>query len=329
MTRYTTMIEEKNTTIENLHNDKSRHNTDFEHLNKQILAKLNSISQRPQKQDLGELKDLLTSVNKLEKEISILKQNNRDFVSKHDDNIYQLKDQIVKATNEMKNSKKVETVIKTIREPQPIRERIVHAPPVKERIIRTAPVVRVSRSPGRVFREIPKQSVSHHHGRCTCSCGMRGGVETLKHSRYDVEKCPICNVGYVNTVNNSVRDTRINQNSNFYREEQKNTNKMYVEPLVGKTYQSRVSNEVPLKTSGFSNNYVVENSLVSRNPPTRFRKPQRYSVEPIRNQIINLLPKKTGERKSVRELEKQLVSQRMTESEQVTDVQVRTSTTRR
>lgn len=341
MTRYTTLIEEKNTTIENLHSENGRHKTHFESLNKQILEKLNSLARRPntQKQDLGELKQLLTSVNKLDRDISKLKQNNQEIISKHEQNFFILKDKLNKTADEMKESKKVETITKTIIEPGPVRERIIHAPPPRTRVVRNLPirenvvsthkVVRPSPSPARVYREMPVKSPVHYHNRCTCTCGARNGVQTVKTDRFHVEKCPICNVGYVNTVNNSVRGSRVKQGTNGYFEEQKNSSKMYVEKQAGKIYQSRLSHEPPLKNSVFSNNWMVENSIVKRGEPLKFQKPVRYSVEPLHKRISHKIRSGFGVRKSVREMDPYLISEKMTESENITDIKVRKSVTRK
>jgi hypothetical protein len=320
VTKYSTMVEEKNELINNLREESNKYKEDFEKLNGVILSKLTALLNKPngQPQNMEEINRLLSSVNKLDKDISFLRQNNKEIINKHENNFYLLKDQLNKATNEMKNSKRVETITKTVVQP-PIRERIIRTPPVVKRVIKASP------SPARVYREIPTSSTIRYQNKYTCNCNRMNNH--INH--YTVEKCPICNVGLVNTIkSNSRLSENPNQSNNFVSGNQSIRSNVFTEKLTGKSYQRRLSTE-PLKNSTFSNQYYIKNSTIGQEQPLLSRKSAKYSVEPLHKRISHKIRKSNNGRISTRELDPYLMSETVKKSENIKGVEVRKSYSRR
>jgi hypothetical protein len=316
VTKYSTMVEEKNELISNLRQESDKYKQDYENLNNVILAKITELLNKPdgQPQNMDEIRKLLSSVNKLDQDISLLRENNQEIISKHENNFYHLKDQLNKATDEIRNSKKVETVTKTIIQ-APMRERVVSGPPIRKRVISNPPIqkriIRASRSPSRVYRETPVRSNISYSQKCNCNC-----VNSNVGSEYNVEKCPICKVGLVNTYKSNSRLSAF-QNQSMH-------SNLFTEKLTGKSYQKHSPEK--LKNSMFSNQYYVKNSNVMRENPVSSRMSARYSVEPKR--ISHTIRKSNNPRISVNELDPVLVSRNVNEFEKVKNVEVRKSVTR-
>jgi uncharacterized protein YdcH (DUF465 family) len=284
--KYSTMVEEKNELIKNLRHESSKYKEDFEKLNNIILSKLTALLNKPgaQPQNLKEIQRLLSSVNKLDHDISRLQQNNKEIISKHENNFYILKDQLNKATDEMRNSRKVETITKTIIKAPPL-------PPVVKRYVSKQPitkkVIKASRSPSKVYREIPVRSGITYEKKCHCNCNQI----TTNTNCYTIEKCPICNVGMVNAINkrNYIASEFQNKTKGFIVDKSENQSNLYSDALTEKVYQRRSSTE-PMKYSGIQNHYL-KTSNVQRGNSVSSRYSERYSADPLGGEIRSRLRK--------------------------------------
>ena len=315
------MVDEKNELIRSLREESNKYKSEFDRLNNEVLMRLTTLLNKPgdNSASIEDIRKLLMSVNKLDRDISQLKQNNKEIISKHDNNFYVLRDRLNKATDEMKNSKKVEQVTKEVYRPPPIKERIIRAPPVQTKIIRSpSPIVRT-------YREVPKTTHVEYQKKCNCTCNHR----QVEAKCYSLEKCPICNVGYVNTKHDR---TRISANQSTLSHYSTNSpvlqNKVFVEPSKNKIYERRMSTE-PIKHSMFSNKYLVENSVEHKEEPMMSRGSVRYSVEPLHKRISHRIRNVPVENKVVREMDPYLISENIKKSQNIKGVEVRKSITRK
>jgi hypothetical protein len=322
VTRQKTIIISKDETIENLRIDLNKFKGELDKMNNDILMKLTMLMNRPggDSQSLQEINRLMNSMKKLDHEISQLKANNREIISKNDNNFYILKDQLDKATNEMKSSKRVEHITKTIIQPppKPPVERIVHAAPIRRSVVRErSPIVRR-------YREVPTSSRVQYQTNCTCNCGQRQTHTLLKD--LNVEKCPICNVGYVNTRKSgsvSLRNQRVSNMLSTNGE-----NKVFVEHEKNKVYERRTSTE-PLKNSMFSNKYLINNVSEVKEGRLMSRGSERLSIEPLHKRISHRIRHNPVGPKSYVEKDPYLIHESVKKSENITTGEVRRSVSRR
>lgn len=314
-------IVSKDETIQNLHAELNKYKGDLDKLNNDILMKLTLLMNKPvgDSQSQQELNHLIGSMKKLDHEILQLKANNREIISKNDNNFYILKDQLDKATNEMKNSKRVEHVTKTIIQapPKPVTERIVRAAPIRRSVIRErSPIVRR-------YREMPTSSQIEYSNHCTCHCSQR---QVHTHSNeFNVEKCPICNIGFVNTRQNGSVSKR-NQRVSNVTSSQINNNKSYVKTNKNRVYQRRMSTE-PLKNSVFSNKYFIDNVSEVKETHLISRPSERLSVEPLHKRISHRI--RHNPIKSYVERDPYLIHETVKQSENVKSGEIRKSVSRR
>lgn len=310
VTRYATMVEEKNELIKSIRAESQKYKSDFENLNNQIMLKLTDIMNKPgpAPQNMQEMKRVLASVHKIDRDISQLKQNNKEIISKHDNNFYILNDKIGKATHEMKNSKRTEQITKTIIKPYPVKERIVRAPPVVRRL-----------------REIPVSSTINYQTKCTCNCNR-----TLNSSQvYCIEKCPMCNVGMVNTMSDrksipllTTRVESVRARSPVIH------NKIFNESNKTASYLRGISNERATQ-SAFSTKHIIENSVLNRDEPVKYSKRTiGNSIEPLNKRISSHIRHSPLERTSFKELDPYLIKESVIESRNVRDRNVKTSISR-
>lgn len=319
VTRHQTLIISKEETIESLREEINKIRGELDRMNSDIMGKLTLLMNKPgaNRQNMEDINRLLASMSKLDQEIANLKQNNIEILSKNNNNFYELKDQLNKATNEMKNSKRVEHVTRTIIQnppPPPQTERIKRTVPVRTSVIRErSPIVRR-------YRQVPSPKPVETHTRCNYKCS-----QTFNHStELGVEKCPICKVGNVNTHGSvSRKNHRV---SNVSRVEAEST--VFTEPARQRVYERRMSTE-PLKNSFYSNNYLVDISTEFKEKAKKGGTSVRYSVDPLGKRVSHLIRNHNVERTSVKELDPYLINQTIRHSENVKGTEVRRSLSRR
>ena len=276
VTKYSTMVNEKNEMVSSLRRESNKYKEDFERLNNDILMKLTALLNRPDTeiQNKEEIRRLFSSLNKLDRNVSLLNEKKKEIIHKNDNNFYLLNDRLNKALNEMKSSKQVETVTKTIIQPPPRPERIIRTPIVHKRVIKASP------SPNRVYRELPKKSTIHYNNQCTCSCNRL----TVEKTQCSLQKCPICKVGFVKTIDNpKLQNLLPRQSNNLISANESMTSQLFTEKSTGKIYGKRMSTE-PMRSSGISN-HLFTNSPNFQENQRIMRKSLRYSVEPM-NKVI-------------------------------------------
>ena len=298
VTKYSTMLQEKNELISSIRAESEKYKSNFENLNNQILMKLTALMNKPgsNSQNIEEINRVLSSVHKIDRDISQLKRNNQEIKNRYNDNLMSLHHKLDKNKNEIKNSMKTEHVTKTIIKPFPVQERIVRAAPIR-RVI--AP---------------PVKSTIQYHTKCTCNCNG----SNMERKSYTLEKCPLCNVGMINKMNqvNSIRErSPIIQT------------KVFTEPVKTASFSRKLSTE-PVRHSAFMNKHYIDNSILTREEPVKFsRNSMRYSAEPNRR-VAHQIRKYPKGRVSVKEHNPYLFEESVKERRKVKNVEVRRSITR-